>query len=283
VSLDERYTIDTPENVELSYTIAGIGSRFLAAIIDTFLLLLLQLVLVLALFLVTTQLAVASSTESILLAVWGLLSFIFFWGYYILFEMVWNGQTPGKRFIRLRVVREGGRPITFASAAIRNLIRIIDFLPGFYGLGVLVMFIDRRARRLGDLAGGTLVVRDKVAVSLEALTGAVIQPRPARQEYLSTLEGAAAEAEAESFQPTIANLHLITANDYDLVQEFLRRRRELGHASRRNLGRQLADRVGERLGLTLNQGDHETFLEHLAYEYRMVYEEQQATLGGGAG
>ncbi|NJN68276.1 MAG: RDD family protein [Chloroflexaceae bacterium] len=225
--IDERYTVDTPENIAFSYAIAGIASRFLAAMIDTFLLLLVQVVLVLTLVFLS-GLVDAPQSEQLVVAAWGILSFGFLWGYYLFFELLWNGQTPGKRLIRLRVVREGGRPVTFVASAIRNLVRFVDFLPGFYGLGVLTMFIDQRSRRLGDLAGGTLVVKDRVAVSLESL---VAQTRPLELVPPGpgpTLEEAAGAA---PFTPTVPNLHLLTRDDYELVQEFLRRRRELGRES----------------------------------------------------
>ncbi|NJP04505.1 MAG: RDD family protein [Chloroflexaceae bacterium] len=190
--MDNHYTIDTPENIEFRYDIAGIGSRFLAALVDTILLGLLQIsVLFLMFFLISrTNVGNDDGLTSIILAVGFLLLFFFQWGYFLLFEMIWNGQSPGKRMVRLRVVREGGRPITFGASAVRNLIRIVDFLPAFYGLGVVVMFIDRRVRRLGDLAGGTLVVKERHALSLESLTSrAVPLPPPALQLPNATTRG----------------------------------------------------------------------------------------------
>ncbi len=254
--MDERYIIDTPENIEFAYAVAGIGSRFLAAIVDSLLLVLLQLALVFIVFAGLNVLGEDDALSSVFLAGWAILSFIFFWGYYILFEMIWNGQTPGKRVVGLRTVREGGRPITFVASAIRNLIRFIDFLPSFYGLGVLVMFIDSRSRRLGDLAAGTLVVREQRAVTLESLTTRAeplaLPPRPADAPNT----------------PLLPNLHLLTNGDYDLVQEFLRRRSELGPDSRARLGSQLADTLRQRLGVPLS-GNPELFLEHLVREYRV--------------
>ncbi|MEK7327557.1 MAG: RDD family protein, partial [Chloroflexota bacterium] len=96
-----------------------------------------------------------------LVAIFGLISFAFFWGYYILFEMLWNGQSPGKRWVGLRVIRTDGTPITLTESIIRNLVRLVDFLPAYYGVGVVTMFINEQSRRLGDLAAGTLVVHDR--------------------------------------------------------------------------------------------------------------------------
>ncbi|MCG8346558.1 MAG: RDD family protein, partial [Chloroflexales bacterium] len=255
--MDDRYTIDTPENIEFAYAVAGIGSRFLGAIIDTIFLVILQLALGGVIFAILEAASdTAGAFESILFGIWIVLSFIFLWGYYILFEMLWNGQSPGKRAVGLRVMREGGRPITFAASAIRNLIRLIDFLPGFYGVGVLVMFIDRRARRLGDLAAGTIVVKERQAVTLESLATRAeplnLPPRPA----------------GAPDTPLLPNLQLLTEDDYNLVQSFLRRRSELGPDSRARLGSQLADALRNRLGLPI-EGNPELFLEHLVREYRV--------------
>src|SRR5215212_8679954 len=173
--MDDRYTIATPENIEFAYDIAGIGSRFLAAMIDTLLIGVAETIIILIVGLTSSAIGLRTA-DSLLAALGGLLSFTILWGYYIAFELLWNGQSPGKRAIGLRVVREGGRPITFVGSAIRNLIRIVDFLPAFYGIGVIVMFVDRRARRLGDLAGGTLVVKERRAVTLESLTTPAVVP-----------------------------------------------------------------------------------------------------------
>jgi uncharacterized RDD family membrane protein YckC len=259
--MDDRYTIDTPENIEFAYDIAGIGSRFLAAIIDTLLIGIAQAVVILVGGLVSS--AVGLRAAGSLLAAFGvLLAFVILWGYYIAFELLWNGQSPGKRAIGLRVVREGGRPITFVSSAIRNLIRIVDFLPALYGIGVLVMFVDRRSRRLGDLAGGTLVVKERRGVTLESLTGAgaVAPPALAPGETLP--------------QPTLPNIGLLDERDYNLVQEFLSRRGELGHDARARLGAQLAGGIQARLGLPQG-GDAERFLQYVAGEYQLMKRHQQ--------
>ena len=96
----------------------------------------------------------------VVLALIVLIYFALFWGYFMLFETLWSGQTPGKRAGRLRVIRRDGQPVGAGEVLIRNLVRIVDFLPGFYGIGLVVMFIDKEARRLGDMAAGTIVVRE---------------------------------------------------------------------------------------------------------------------------
>ncbi|MCU0495422.1 MAG: RDD family protein [Chloroflexaceae bacterium] len=274
----DRYTVDTPENIEFGYDVAGIGSRFLAALIDSLFIILLQVALVFALLFAFGAGSIFEPEfgdgplVSVAFAIYTLLSFLFFFGYYLLFEVVWNGQSPGKRALGLRVVREGGRPITFIASAIRNLIRLIDLLPGLYGIGVIVMFIDPRSRRLGDLAAGTFVVKERRPVTLESLTqradasgaGVLMPGQP----------GVSVRPVPPSLPYSIPNLHLITDGDYDLAQEFLRRRGELHAASRAQVGGQLAANLSARLGLTLNSPP-EPFLETLVNEYRRMRQEQQ--------
>ena len=257
--MDDRYTIDTPENIEFAYEIAGIGSRFLAAIVDTLLIGIAEVVIVLliSLILASTE-RFADTAGSLLLAAGTLLAFIVLWGYYIAFELLWNGQSPGKRLIGLRVVREGGLPVTFVGSAIRNLIRIADFLPAFYGIGVVVMFIDRRARRLGDLAGGTLVVKERRGITLDSLTAPGAAPLPGPHDPGT---------------PAIPNIDLVSDQEYTLVQEFLRRRSELGREPRARLGTQLAAGLQARLSLPAI-GDPEQFLQEVVRSYQQLKRQQ---------
>ena len=178
-----------------------------------------------------------------------------------------SGQGPGGRLFGLRVIREGGRPIDFSASAIRNLVRLVDFLPFFYGLGVLVMFGDRHARRLGDLAAGTLVVREGQLLTLDALArGVAPAPVPPR-------DPGAPDA------PMLPNLHLASRADYDLAERFLRRRVELGQARREALAAGLATALRARLGLP-DGGDPERFVEHFVREYRVFYAGELAPAPG---
>lgn len=251
-----HYYVETPEVVPISYRVAGAASRCLAATVDTLLILLLQIVLgVSVLSLDALNLAIERA-GSVFFALWAILAFVLLWGYYLFFELLWSGQTPGKRLIGLRVLREGGRPIDFSASAVRNLVRAADFLPFAYGLGVLVMFADPRARRLGDLAAGTLVVREGLPVTLADLTrGAAPVPLPPRDP-------------AAPPTPLLPNLHLLAPADYALAEDFLRRRDQLGPGPRGELAAALAANLRARLGIA-STGDPERFLEHLVREYRV--------------
>jgi uncharacterized RDD family membrane protein YckC len=171
--------VSTPERVAFQYEIAGIGSRFLAQFIDVVIIIVIQIVITIgagALGGLFNSIQVFGLVELIL-------SFILIAGYFLISEAAWNGQTLGKRWVRLRAVGDHGEPLTIGQAAIRNLVRVVDFLPAFYAIGIVTMFSNSRAKRLGDFAAGTLVVRDRERISLYDLAStapaAAAQPKPA--------------------------------------------------------------------------------------------------------
>jgi uncharacterized RDD family membrane protein YckC len=220
VSLPDDYlSIDTPENVAFGYDVAGIGSRFLAALVDTILILILQAVVNIPLILLANLWLddLVDNNSSLLVwlfAIAGFVAFIFFWGYYIFFEMIWNGQSPGKRWVGLQVIRTNGTPITLAESIIRNLIRLVDFLPAYYGVGIVTMFINEQSRRLGDLAAGTLVVHSRATVTLESLA----------PESTSSRAPQSVSAEISKLP-----LERLTGSDVQMVEDFLHRRDELSN------------------------------------------------------
>ncbi len=217
---DELLQVSTPENVDFHFPVAGIGSRFIAALVDTTIIAGLQgLVLILGGIVAGYFVNFSDNSPSFetlsawVIGVFGLVSFIFLWGYYIFFELVWNGQTPGKRLAKLRVIRGDGGPIGLTESVIRNLIRLVDFLPVIYGLGVVVMFVDRKARRLGDLAAGTLVVHEQDSALQPALR------RPPAEAGL--------EATPYVVGLGILPVERLSAEDVLLIESFLNRRREI--------------------------------------------------------
>jgi uncharacterized RDD family membrane protein YckC len=165
----DQLTIETPEQVAIRFPLAGMGSRFLAILADSLLQIAGYAVIVVALvaiFSAAPQLAGAVTArigDKWLVA--GLIAAIFLlhWGYYTLFEAFWNGQTPGKKLCKLRVIRDSGRQITLFESMTRNFLRIIDYLPAFYAAGVITMWCNRQNKRLGDLAAGTLVIHERAA------------------------------------------------------------------------------------------------------------------------
>ena len=229
--------IDTPENVTFNYEISGIGSRFLAALIDTALIIILQVVVV-GSMLVVANVSMDNAIDTIggwLLAVAGLISFAFFWGYYIFFEILWNGQTPGKRQIGLRVIRVDGTPVSASEVVIRNLVRIIDFLPTAYGIGVITMFINPSSRRVGDLAAGTVVVHDRAVGNLGDLS-------PIRHATLTVPGG-------QAYLPEKFPVERISEHELHIIEEFLTRRG--GLANRGTLSLHILNSIMTRLNLPL--------------------------------
>jgi uncharacterized RDD family membrane protein YckC len=244
--LSEEYTIDTPENVSFGYEVAGIGSRFIAALVDHLILGLLLVGLNIAIVVLISSLAGDSSSieqsleetpedwvAGLLIALYALLNFAIWWGYYLLFEWLWHGQTVGKRMAHIRVVRLDGAPVSFVPLAVRNLVRIVDFLPVGYGVGVVTMFCNRHARRLGDFAAGTLVVKDQGELTLNSLLSS--SPAPAR----TTTSLVPPPVSTPELMPEIApeitpeitpdqdwsGIRRLTPADYELVQETLARYR----------------------------------------------------------
>jgi uncharacterized RDD family membrane protein YckC len=204
--VSEQHTIETPENVSIAYDTAGIGSRFLATAIDS----LIQGTIFAFLLIVFALMEYAGVSSALpsglvdLIPVLLLLAlFVVQFGYFLMFELITSGQTPGKRLFGLRVIKESGYPLSPLDSIIRNLVRIIDFFPFAYGVGIIVMFLNDRARRLGDFAAGTLVVKMRDDVRLNDLV-----PIPSDPVSLPDLPG----------------LDNLRESDIELIEAFLERR-----------------------------------------------------------
>jgi uncharacterized RDD family membrane protein YckC len=167
--VERSVTVRTPEAIAFYYELAGLGSRFLALFIDMAIQIGVSIVLLIVAFSGASRAASlgralhmnGKEMTSTVLAVAILLFFAIFYGYFIIFEMLWNGQTPGKRLLGIRVVRDGGYPVELVGSIIRNLIRVLEFSLGFYFLSVISMLASSENKRLGDYAAGTIVVRDR--------------------------------------------------------------------------------------------------------------------------
>lgn len=271
-SLREDYTIDTPENVTFGYEVAGIGNRFIGALIDTGIIGVLLVILnfaLLALLELTGDLreVMFNGLEStgiswaggLALALYALLNFAMFWGYYMLFELLWNGQTPGKRVAKTRVLRTDGNPARTSEVAVRNLVRIVDFLPALYALGFVVMFLNRQSRRLGDYAAGTLVIRERTAVNLDSLLAAAPS---------STIDPEQVAVLRTRF-PAVRRL---SAADYDLVRQTLARadRSQVDGALVARLANAVAARMGEQLPVDVSPRH---YLQNVAAAYETMTKE----------
>jgi uncharacterized membrane protein SpoIIM required for sporulation/uncharacterized RDD family membrane protein YckC len=186
-SLDVSVEVETPEQIALSYSVAGIGSRGAAAAIDT-------LICVGALVLLAVIGGVAASYAGLkfdkvspsaawVMAAYVIVQFAVTWGYYVVFEGVWDGQTPGKRIMKLRVVRDGGFSVTFGASAVRNLLRVVDAF-GFYLVAIVVAMMNESRKRLGDIVAGTFVIKEERTQVRSAPVASTVSSVPVRSNGL---------------------------------------------------------------------------------------------------
>ena len=244
----DQLRIDTPEQIALELPLAGIGSRFLAVAIDT----LIQTVIYLIVgFIFLSTLPAGSSVFTFVprllgpaLAVFVL--FAIYWGYFAFFETIWQGQTPGKRYAGVRVIKESGRPINAFEAIGRNLMRAVDGLPGIYGVGLVCMMCNQQSRRLGDFVAGTVVVHEKPTEDV-------------RPSWNTSDQGVAAAP----------GLVQVTAEELVLIETYLHRRWDLDKFVRLNTAIQIADRIKAKTGLQPLPHQHvDDFLEEAAKKIR---------------
>jgi len=163
--VEHEIRIDTPESVDVALEPAGLGSRFLAALVDGLIQWAFVLLLVLA-GVPTFFMAAGEDSpfgEVMIFSLLALSVALLFFLYKLLLEAFWNGQTVGKRVAGIRVVQANGLPVTFAAVVVRNLLRIIDFLPGYYVVGAICALATQKRQRLGDMAAGCIVVRERPA------------------------------------------------------------------------------------------------------------------------
>jgi uncharacterized RDD family membrane protein YckC len=235
---EDRMTIETPEGVSVTVPLAGVGSRFIAAAIDA----VIQFTLLICAVVVFGVFELGGGASGGLLA---LSAFLIFFVYDVAFEVLAYGRTPGKRWTGLRVVRATGEPVGFVTSVIRNLLRLVDFLPSAYLVGIASILVTSRNQRLGDIAAGTVVAR-------------------APRKGVSVDERAAAAPLTSSL--AVWDVSAVTAQELATVRSFLDRRDSLEWGARTQLARTMADRLRPRVGGISESapiGD-EDFLEQLA-------------------
>ena len=244
---DERLTIDTPEQVTLELPLAGIGSRFLAVAVDTVLQAALYAAGVL-MIVVGPRIRAGALLQPMGAALAILFVFCVYWGYFAFFEIIWSGRTPGKRLAGIRVIKESGRPINAYEAIGRNVLRAIDFLPVMYGLGVIVMMLNRHSRRIGDFVAGTVVVYDtathELAPDWRAPSGSAVQNAPMTR---------------------------VTVEEFSLIETYLQRRFDLDPLVRDAMAEQIAVRITNKTGVAPEPDQSvDEFLEGVARRVRDV-------------
>ncbi|HEX8237419.1 MAG TPA: RDD family protein [Abditibacteriaceae bacterium] len=306
---NDEVDILSAENVSFAIETAGLGSRMGAALIDLsiqgFVIILLLLgaswVSGYVLPLIKGWSAWAQALGAALIILVGV---TITHGYYFLFEWLWDGQTPGKRWLGLRVVQTSGMPITVWESLTRNLLRTVDFLPGFYGAGALVALINPLNRRIGDMVAGTIVARERhdahntvlnidaaadaflaaysggvpagSITSDTAASGATLTKSPLAvhttnvqaSEYSIRINEASAPA-AVADPREAALVARLDAQDIELLHEFMTRRSRLQAVPRERLAHSVARRLTDRFQQPMPSPELiEPFLENVARALR---------------
>jgi uncharacterized RDD family membrane protein YckC len=261
----DQINIDTPELVSIEMPLAGIGSRFIALLVDY----LIWFAGLLIVVLVSSVVIPAIHAFNRISEQWAeaIVIFIFFllnWGYFTLFEAFWNGRTPGKRIAKIRVIQRSGRAIGLFESMARNLIRYVDQLPFFYAVGVISMFVTKQHQRLGDLAAGTLVVRDREVES--PLWGDAGSRTFTAQFFPSSAPAPEAHSLVTVSSAGVARL---SASDLEVLEGFFARRLDMSMETRAALAHRIASAIQAKSGLQIPEGASvETFLEATARQLR---------------
>jgi uncharacterized RDD family membrane protein YckC len=270
-SFGDQLNIDTPEQVELEFAVAGIGSRFVAVMLDH----LIQIGVLLLMFMASAFLfgAIANRTNIMgkwFIAVFIALDFLVIWGYFTLFEAFWNGQTPGKHVMKLRVIKDSGRQVTFFEALSRNLLRFVDYMPALYLVGVITMLCTKRHQRLGDLAAGTIVVHERADEQpLLIGRGSVILPVGGVQAFNTAPANFSAQSVAALPADAVARLG---PDDLLLIETFFARALDLSLSTRAEIATKIANQIAAKMSgdavAVPPAGNPERFLESIAYAMR---------------
>jgi len=244
----EKLTIETPEQIALEFPLAGLGSRGLALCIDSLIQLIVALVTVIIVRLALPDLDQTwIGAKNWLIAGELFLLFCLYWGYFAAFEILWNGQTPGKRQVKVRVIHSSGRPITAFEGIARNLLRAIDSF-GLYAVGCIMCAIDKKNRRIGDLVAGTVVVHE------------------VEEQSVSYWYGDAKSASTPQVNHTVS---VLTDQEFQLIEAFLSRRLDIPNLQRLQSAQMIANRIGDRLNIPKTERPvDEAFLEEVSRRYR---------------
>jgi uncharacterized RDD family membrane protein YckC len=273
---EETLIIETPEHVELSFALASLGNRFLACAIDHAI----QAVSIVLVSLIATAISTeidrftTSTIEKItsgnlwVTALVGLVTFAIIFGYFAFFEALWSGQTPGKRWLRLRVIKEDGRPLNSFEALLRNILRLADiFPPPFYSIGIFFVFANARSKRLGDLVAGTVVIKERTSEA-PSFNEVFVEET---DDTVDTGYGFDI-ARRRIAQPVAfkGEIRTVTAAEIEVVEAFLRRRYDLPELPRQWMAWRIAlpllDKV--RPQFEPETFNYEGFLEELLARYR---------------
>lgn len=244
---ESKHTFDTPDLVSVDYEIVGLGSRFVGIALDTMVIQCVVMVLVLVAVLILQVAGLFDSLDFVgqtvdtlskaAVAVMLILYFVLIWGYHVFFETTRHGRTPGKKLAGIQVIKLDGGPISFRDSMIRNLLRIADYLPVFYTAGAVSILASKNGQRLGDMAAGTVVIRNTGTSYLDGRKDA---------DRRLDIAGIPAPAAAGDTPP-------ISDREFELVMNFLKRADSFDADRRLNLAFQIAHRIGRRYSVPLER------------------------------
>ncbi|MFN7930660.1 MAG: RDD family protein [Blastocatellia bacterium] len=271
---EETLIIETPEHVELQFALASLGNRFLACAIDHAI----QMAAIVLTMITATSVStefdrlttrtIDKMTSGSLwtLAVMILVTFVLLFGYFAIFETLWSGQTPGKRWLRLRVIKEDGRPINAFEALARNLLRAADMLP-LYPTGILFVFASPRSKRIGDYVAGTVVVKERAA---EAPSFAEVFERDESEVLEAGWGFDIARRRIAAPVEFKGDMRVLTAAEIAVVEAFLRRRYDLPELPRQWMAWRVAMPIMNKMRpqFAVETFTYEGFLEELLARYR---------------
>jgi uncharacterized RDD family membrane protein YckC len=263
----DQLSIETPELVAIDMPVAGIGSRFVALLVDYLIWLIAIVVVIFIVSLVDPSLSTFSKLgEKWATALFIFIPFLLYWGYFTLFEAFWNGRTPGKRLAKIRVIQRSGRGIGLFESMTRNFLRIVDQFPLVYAVGVVSIFLTRQHQRLGDLAAGTLVVHERedlapssAGMSTRTLTLGIVEDRAAGMNLFP----------AKPLDLPVSAVQCLGIADLEVLEGFFARRLDFSLETRADLAQRIAVGIRAKAGLEPPDGvSTETFLEEIARQLR---------------
>src|SRR5215831_19463733 len=261
-TFDDEMAIETPEHVELYFVLASIGSRFIAAFIDHLIQAIAVVAVSLAAYVIEVKLPQWELSKWVVAASI-LISFGIYVGYFAGFETFWSGQTPGKRWMKLRVIRDDGRPIGFFEAVVRNLVRIIDLMPPSfivipsYAVGVMTIILSSESKRVGDYVAGTVVVKER---STEA---------PPLKEIIALSEAEARYLRKAAPSALKVNTRVLNKEEVTAIEMFMRRRYDLSIEARSQLASRLAFTLCQRLKIDPTVMPNEDIIEEVDRQYKV--------------
>ena len=252
-----RVTHQTPESIELEFTLAGIGSRAWALVIDYNIL---GAILI-------GFLAILWAISSVLVESWGrtfgtrnielwlgaiafITAFAIYTSYFVFFETLWQGQTPGKRLAKIRVIRDDGRLIGLQQATLRALIRSVD---DTFFIGALLIMLTKKEKRLGDLLAGTIVIQT------EASTTSASFPVSSKAQEIAIL-----------LQQSSANFSQLLPDEFATIRDYLQRREKMTPKAKNEVSLQLAKQTKAIIGLDKlpTPVEPDVFLEAVYWAYQ---------------